>query len=150
MHIMESSPDCRKYSHCSPYHVFSDYQTNILQSYNTHTAVMQCISLSPLKDNALYSSFNSCGNKIPTTLVMQVKIFCRTKKVNRMHWALYVFYCHTSNSYSINMNNATYEAATQVLLKIQVFWDITPCHWVGSSQHCKGHSAREHEGTAII
>jgi hypothetical protein len=65
---------------------------------------------------------------------MQVKIFCRAKKVNRMPWDLDAFYFHIPNSSSTDiMNSARFEVPTDVLLKIQVFWDVTPCLWDSSS-----------------
>jgi hypothetical protein len=37
-----------------------------------------------------------------------------------------------------------------VLLKIQVFWDVTPCLWDSSSWHFKGPSTSKDEGTTIL
>jgi hypothetical protein len=36
------------------------------------------------------------------------------------------------------INFMRFEVFTALLLKIQVFWDVTPCYWVSCSQHFEG------------
>jgi len=33
---------------------------------------------------------------------------------------------------------ATFKVPTEVLLKLQVFWDVMPCHLLNSYQHLQG------------
>jgi hypothetical protein len=75
---------------------------------------------------------------------MQVKI-CRAKEVTSG------FYVSIPNCSSINIvNNAIFEVPTEVLLNIQVFWNVTVCCWASSSRHFKGPSGPDDEGTTIL
>jgi hypothetical protein len=64
-----------------------------------------------------------------------------------MLWFLLVLYFHVSNRSRINIHkNVRFEVPKEVLMKMQIFWNVTVCF----PQQFKGPSAPEQVRTTII